>query len=127
VSLITEFSASDFLKAKDDYLDMVEKIKTRAVEIAKDFGKIGQTWYVKEVIIYKIPIGKNVKATFLNRMDESQMVTMEFEESWLFSDDYKSTLDEEPLKSQIEHDKEYMEYLRLKDKFEKEENENLQI
>lgn len=125
MSLITEFSASDFLKVEDSYIDMIEKIKMRAVEIARDFGKIGQTWYAKEVVLYKISIGKNVKATFLNRLDESQMVTMEFEESWLFSNDYKSTLDQEPLKSQIEHDKEYMEYLRLKDKFEKEEIQNL--
>jgi predicted component of type VI protein secretion system len=127
MSKIVKFSKKDFFEIQDQYNEMNDQIATRAAEIAKDFGKIDYTWYAKNIEIPNSSIQTNVKVLFVRAGDENTMTNMEFDIDWLFSDDYKSMLMQEPLKSQIEHDKEYTEYIRLQAKFQKEAIDNLKI
>lgn len=121
MSKITSFTEAEFLELEDKYTDMMLEIENRATEIAMDLGRIDATFICNDVcpaILDHMVI--NMAALFV-RMgidDDEEVVEVIFPIEWLFSDDYKETLEVREAKQRIQESDEYQEYLRLKAKYE---------
>lgn len=121
MSKITSFTETEFLELEDKYTDMMLEIENRATEIAMDLGRIDATFICNDVCPASLDnMVINMAALFV-RMginDDEEVVEVVFPIEWLFSDDYKETLEVREAKQRITESDEYQEYLRLKAKYE---------
>ena len=121
MSKITSFTEAEFLELEDKYTDMMLEIENRATEIAMDLGRIDATFICNDVCTASLDhMVINMAALFV-RMgidDDEEVVEVIFPIEWLFSDDYKETLEVREAKQKIKESDEYQEYLRLKAKYE---------
>lgn len=121
MSKITSFTESEFLEIEDKYTDMMLDIENRATEIALDLGRIDATYICNDVCMAGLDsTAINMAALFVRMgVDENEdVVEVIFPIDWLFSDEYKKTLEVREAKKKIKESNEYQEYLRLKAKYE---------
>ena len=113
MSKITEFDIKDFLEEEERYYNMLNRIKDRVIEIANDYGIINGRCYINDLDIYEeeddeYRIAAELSGDYLS-----------WEADYLFSDEYKEEARKCKAKKEAEEkEREYQEYLRLKEKFE---------
>ena len=128
MGVIDDFSIDDFWDAEDAYNKMIERFKERAKEIAIELGVIDKNWSVKDIelvcnddegeislIAYLV---KNKTAIEKARNCTENNVEVKFPMDWLFYEDYQDDLQQNKNLLDEQTEKEYAEYLRLKEKFE---------
>jgi hypothetical protein len=113
-------AAQQYDAYKAEYYMMLPQIKARAEEIAKDFCMITEGSIIDEVAAVKSLEGKlYVRALFKTNREGAALESAELKPEWFCSDDYKEQAAVERAKNEA---REYEEYLRLKKKFEPENN-----
>lgn len=124
MSKITNFTWSQFWDVQDEYNNMMCDIEDRAFEIAKDFGKPYEIYQITEIFFDHDSTREYVVVEFCKEVDgEEKFEYFKFNSDWLFSDSYKDEIATKEAKRKAEEEAEYQEYLRLKAKFEKNENQ----
>jgi hypothetical protein len=128
MGIIKDFSVEQFWIAKDKYSKMINHIKERAKEIAIELGKSNENWTTTQVefICIDEEMEVLVNATLVKNRNEiekaldlaEEAIAFRFPMDWLFYDDYKDMLQKTKISDEQQREKEYVEYLRLKEKFE---------
>ena len=112
---IEKFTISEFLEKESEYLDMVEMIELRALEIAKDLGKIESPYVVDHVDIGEESSNIQAHAVFYNMLNPDDVKDFGFNAEWLFNDEHLKRLPPEDFRKR-RFGKEFEEYMRLKAK-----------
>jgi hypothetical protein len=128
MSVIAEFTIDQFWEAEDQYTKMLDRMKRRAREIAIEFGKVNENWFVKDIelvcvddemeVLLNTTLVNNRNAIDKARGVDEERVEFQFPMDWLFYEDYKESIREMNAAEEKQRGEEYQEYLRLKAKFE---------
>ena len=128
MSAIEDFNVDDFWAAEDAYCVMIKRFKERAREIAIELGLVTEEWFVSNIdlvcmdedceVLVDASLVKNRNSIEKARNVAEEKLKFQFPMDWLFYDDYQEDLQTMNRLSDEKRDREYAEYLRLKEKFE---------
>ena len=107
---IEKFTISEFLEKESEYLDMVEMIELRALEIAKDLGEVTTPYVVDHVDICEKDSNLQAHAFFYNMLEPDTVKDFEFNAEWLFNDEHLKKLPPEDFRKK-RFGKEFEEYI----------------
>lgn len=119
MSRITSFTWDEFWAISDEYNGMMCEIEDRAFEIAQYMGRTEKIHQISEIFFSHDNTREYVNVEFCHNVDGAETFEyFKFDSHWLFSDDYKDEIATKEAHRKAEEEKEYQEYLRLKEKFE---------
>ena len=130
MSAIDDFDIDDFWAAEDAYSVMIKRFKERAREIAIELGVATEEWFVANIelvcldedceILVDTSLVRSRNAIEKAKNIAEEKLEFQFPMDWLFYDDYQEDLQTVNRLLDEKREREYAEYLRLKEKFESE-------
>lgn len=116
---ITNFTWTKFWEISDEYNSMMCDIEDRAFEIAQYMGRTEKIHQITDIFFSHDNAREYVNVEFCHEENgEETFEYFKFDSDWLFSDNYKEEIAAKEAHRKSEEEKEYQEYLRLKEKFE---------